>query len=203
MQTEYPIALIYKHLFSTNKVESQAEFGDKLGYKPSFTSKLISGTAKQPADLGKKLSEVYKLTEDAIKRLEKAAAGQAVEIEKPASKDTGIDHMRMLIETHAALMANQTTINKTAEAAIEAARSASEIAKSVSTRFAILEERIEDDTTMIRAIQEVLVVHVGERLPNTSPQEMNALVGSVVIRLAAEEKKRKKGTRSAAGMKSS
>lgn len=53
---------LYKLLLFENKIINQTDFGEQLGYKKSFTSRMLNGNAKLPDDIVNKVYETYNLS---------------------------------------------------------------------------------------------------------------------------------------------
>jgi transcriptional regulator with XRE-family HTH domain len=88
------LRLILKELLYKGIVKTQKEFGDRLGYGPSYTSRIISGSEKYPEDLGNKISETYKVSLSDYEALAKsqntegAHGGQMYSLPEESDADT-------------------------------------------------------------------------------------------------------------------
>lgn len=93
------------------------------------------------------------------------------------------------------LMANQSMINQTAQAAIQAAQAATALAQKADSRFEMIEQNIVALSTMTEGLQ-VFVADRFAEIQGRPRQEIDAALGTAVLNAA---KKKKTGTRSAVG----
>jgi transcriptional regulator with XRE-family HTH domain len=185
MENTKPLPLIFNELRAAGKVKNQAEFGEKLGYKPSFTSRLLTGKEPEPKDLRNKLSDVYDLHADYFRT--------EPDTKKPDElAGLNSDLVRELIEVSKSQRDMAIEIGlKAAERAVEKMAEAFATKKEIQANLDAINERLAEGAILMRGLQEYTQTRFAA-VGNTSLYQEVEILGNIMERLTPPKPKSKR-----------